>query len=90
MWRFRRDASLRSVSAQPALGGYGGRMSTRRPVLALLGAPPGVAPPPNLDQLADLAEIRHCVAGDLAQVLPGADVLVLWDFFSRALADNWG
>lgn len=64
-------------------------MSTRRPVLALLGAP-GVAPPPNLDQLADLAEIRHCVADDLAQVLPGADVLVLWDFFSRALADNWG
>ncbi len=64
-------------------------MSTRRPVLALLGAP-GVAPPSNLDQLAELAELRHCVADDLAEALPGADVLVLWDFFSRALADNWG
>ncbi|MEO9328040.1 D-2-hydroxyacid dehydrogenase [Gordonia aurantiaca] len=64
-------------------------MSTRRPVLALLGAP-GVPQPHNLAQLAELAELRHCVADDLAQELPGADVLVLWDFFSRALADHWG
>lgn len=64
-------------------------MSTRRPVLALLGAP-GVPGPPNLGQIAELADVRHCVADDLDRALPGADILVLWDFFSRALADNWG
>lgn len=64
-------------------------MSSRRPVLALLGAPDEPWPP-NLDEIEALAEVRRCTAENLADALPGADALVLWDFFSRALADNWG
>ncbi|MBD0863475.1 D-2-hydroxyacid dehydrogenase [Gordonia sp. zg691] len=64
-------------------------MSPESPVIALLSAP-DVAPPPNLAEIEELATVRHCTADDLGEVLPGADVLVLWDFFSRALRDNWG
>ncbi|MGC4961444.1 D-2-hydroxyacid dehydrogenase [Gordonia sp. DT101] len=64
-------------------------MATNRPTIALLGAP-GVPSPTNLDEIADLATIRHCTADTLPQALCGADVLLVWDFFSGALKDNWG
>lgn len=60
-----------------------------RPTLVLLGAP-DVPPPYNLAELERLATIRHTTADRLADALPGADVLVVWDFFSGALRDNWG
>ncbi|GAA1482685.1 D-2-hydroxyacid dehydrogenase [Gordonia sinesedis] len=62
---------------------------TTRPVVALLGAP-DVPPPTNLDAWAELATIRPCTTDDLGDALTGADVLVVWDFFSGALRDHWG
>ncbi|UEA57582.1 D-2-hydroxyacid dehydrogenase [Gordonia otitidis] len=60
-----------------------------RPTLVLLGADD--APNPyNLTELEALADVRECTVETLPQALPGADVLVVWDFFSRALRDNWG
>ncbi|MGQ7787619.1 D-2-hydroxyacid dehydrogenase [Nesterenkonia sp. K-15-9-6] len=47
------------------------------------------AVPPGLDELEDRAEIRTTTAGELADALPGADALFLWDFFSRAVSDAW-
>ncbi|MDL9945343.1 D-2-hydroxyacid dehydrogenase [Gordonia sp. ABSL11-1] len=64
-------------------------MSPDSPVVALLGSP-DVVPPPNLAQIEALATVRSCTADDLGSALPGADVLLVWDFFSRALRDNWG
>ncbi|MGC5247468.1 D-2-hydroxyacid dehydrogenase [Gordonia sp. DT219] len=65
-----------------------GSTTRSRPVVALLGSPE--APPPvHLAELEDIADIRHTTADELGTVLPGADALVVWDFFSRALHDNW-
>ncbi|MGH3411752.1 MAG: D-2-hydroxyacid dehydrogenase, partial [Marmoricola sp.] len=36
-----------------------------------------------------LAEVRHTSAADLADSLPGAEVLFLWDFWSDAVAGAW-
>lgn len=46
--------------------------------------------PPFLDELADRVEFRLTDAAGLAEALPGADALFLWDFFSGALRDAWG
>ncbi|MXP19824.1 D-2-hydroxyacid dehydrogenase [Gordonia sp. HNM0687] len=64
-------------------------MATQRPIIAILGAD-GVPDPTNLDEISDLATIRPCTAQTLPTALTGADVLLVWDFFSRALKDNWG
>ncbi|MFW0787730.1 D-2-hydroxyacid dehydrogenase [Gordonia sp. CPCC 206044] len=64
-------------------------MATHRPIVAILGAP-GVPDPVNLDEIAELAEVRHCTADTLVSALDGAEILMLWDFFSGALKDNWG
>lgn len=58
------------------------------PVVALLGRA-GLAPPSNLEQIRDIATVRECTTADLGAALDGADVLLLWDFFSAALRDNW-
>lgn len=55
-------------------------------VLTLLNAPGTEIP----DQLTDLGhregvELRIVEAQDLGSALPGTDVLLLWDFFSKAL-----
>ncbi|MDZ5077646.1 D-2-hydroxyacid dehydrogenase [Nesterenkonia sp. HG001] len=47
------------------------------------------AVPPGLDELEDRAEIRRTTAAELSEALPGADILFLWDFFSRAVSDAW-
>lgn len=60
-----------------------------RPVLVLLESP-GAPPPYNLAEIETLARVRRATAADLPAALPGADILILWDFFSRALRDNWG
>ncbi|TQL52343.1 phosphoglycerate dehydrogenase-like enzyme [Ornithinicoccus hortensis] len=60
-----------------------------RPVVAVLCAQTDDAPP-FLDELADRIDFRLTDAAGLAQALPGADGLFLWDFFSTALRDAWG
>ncbi|EYT62400.1 2-hydroxyacid dehydrogenase [Dietzia sp. UCD-THP] len=59
-----------------------------RPAVVLLTAG-GVAPPAHLDELRGLAEVRQCTADTLAEALPGAEVLLVWDIFSDALASAW-
>ncbi|WP_068278162.1 D-2-hydroxyacid dehydrogenase [Aldersonia kunmingensis] len=55
-----------------------------RPVVAVLHAEHR---PAGLDELA--AEIRYATTDTLREQLPGADVLLVWDFFSGALRDCW-
>ncbi|ROZ88784.1 D-2-hydroxyacid dehydrogenase [Gordonia sp. OPL2] len=64
-------------------------MATQRPTIAILGAP-DVPPPPNLDEISELGTVRSCTAETLPDALAGSDILLVWDFFSRALRDNWG
>jgi phosphoglycerate dehydrogenase-like enzyme len=45
--------------------------------------------PPATDVLEDLAEVRYVTEKDLVSALPGADVLLVWDFRSHALANAW-
>jgi len=49
----------------------------------------GTRKPTESDSLERLAEVRYVTEGDLAGALPGADVLLVWDFGSRALAGAW-
>ncbi|WFN92402.1 D-2-hydroxyacid dehydrogenase [Gordonia sihwensis] len=63
-------------------------MSDRRPIVVLLTAD-GVEPPADLDAMARIAEIRTATDGTLADALPGADVLLVWDIFSDALSRAW-
>ncbi|MDN6529008.1 MAG: D-2-hydroxyacid dehydrogenase [Brevibacterium sp.] len=60
-------------------------------VLTILNAPGAQIP----DQLTDLGrredvELRIVEAEELGSALPGTDVLLLWDFFSRALRSEFG
>ncbi len=48
-----------------------------------------VGPPSNLATLEDLADVVVTDAAGLPDALPGARVLLMWDFFSTALADAW-
>jgi phosphoglycerate dehydrogenase-like enzyme len=45
--------------------------------------------PPNLDEIGRLCVVRTAGPTDLAGALPGADVLLTWDFRTPALADAW-
>lgn len=45
--------------------------------------------PPNAAALAELAEVTYTDAAGLADALEGASALLLWDFFSPALAAAW-
>ncbi|AWH97157.1 D-2-hydroxyacid dehydrogenase [Dietzia psychralcaliphila] len=59
-----------------------------RPTVVLLTAD-GVVPPTHLEELRGLADVRECTADTLAEALPGAEVLFVWDIFSGALASAW-
>lgn len=63
-------------------------MRSRAPVVVVLTAD-GVAPPTDLDPISQLAEVRTATAQTLSAALPGADVLLVWDIFSDALAAAW-
>lgn len=63
-------------------------MTQDRPTVVLLTAE-GVAPPTDLDRLRDVADVREATAATLADALPGAEILFVWDIFSAALADAW-
>ncbi|WP_432476634.1 D-2-hydroxyacid dehydrogenase [Nocardioides sp. GXQ0305] len=45
--------------------------------------------PPNADRLRALADLVVTDAAGLAADLPGAQVLLMWDFFSAALREAW-
>lgn len=60
----------------------------RKPVVVLLTAE-GVAPPPDLPAIAQLAQVREATADTLAEQLAGAQILLVWDIFSDALAGAW-
>jgi phosphoglycerate dehydrogenase-like enzyme len=45
--------------------------------------------PHNLDEIGRLAEVNTVDAAGLADALPGADVLLAWDFHTPALAGAW-
>ena len=64
-------------------------MPAPRPILVILGAP-GQPAPADLARIERLAEVRWCTAATLADALDGAEILLLWDYFSRALKDTWG
>ena len=59
-----------------------------RPTVVLLSAD-GVAPPTHLDEIRAVADVREATAATLADALPGAEILLVWDIFSDALADAW-
>lgn len=63
-------------------------MSASRPTVVVLTAD-GVVPPPHLEEIRGLADVRECTADTLAEALPGAEVLLVWDIFSDALAPAW-
>jgi phosphoglycerate dehydrogenase-like enzyme len=58
---------------------------TTLPTLLVLDA----EPPPRLGQLTGRARIVHTDAAHLAEHLPGADVLLVWDFTSHAVREAW-
>ncbi|WP_328747719.1 D-2-hydroxyacid dehydrogenase [Streptomyces sp. NBC_00285] len=55
------------------------------PVLLVLDADP----PPRLGRLTGRARILHTDGAGLAERLPVADVLLVWDFTSTAVRDAW-
>lgn len=55
-------------------------------ITAILGGESGI---PDLSPVAGLTEVRAASGEDLGAVLPGAEVLYVWDFASAALADAW-
>ncbi|WP_392508246.1 D-2-hydroxyacid dehydrogenase [Naumannella halotolerans] len=58
------------------------------PVLTIL-TDDQLSPPPNLDRLRELVEVRLSSAADLPALVRGADAVFGWDFFSGALREAW-
>ena len=52
-----------------------------RPVVVVLAG----GTPPRLDRIGPGAELRHVTEDGLADALPTADVLLVWDFLSDAV-----
>lgn len=46
-------------------------------------------PPPRLGRLTGRARVLHTDEASLAERLPGADVLLVWDFTSHAVRAAW-
>lgn len=59
-----------------------------RPHVVLLKADKGPLPY-NMEAITGIAEVTVTTGSDLERALPGADVLLLWDFFSSALKSAW-
>ncbi|MGB3374353.1 MAG: NAD(P)-dependent oxidoreductase, partial [Microbacterium sp.] len=49
----------------------------------------GDARPVELGELTAFEQVRFATADGLAAAMPGADALLLWDFFSTAVKDVW-
>jgi phosphoglycerate dehydrogenase-like enzyme len=63
--------------------------SARSATVVVLHSRSGNTGRPPADSLADLADLRYVTENELVSALPGADVLLVWDFNSHALADAW-
>lgn len=61
-------------------------MSAARPVLVVLYKEDL---PDCMPAIEAVAEVRYARAAELADAIPGADALLLWDFFSTAVEDVW-
>lgn len=66
-----------SRTSGPASGGL--------PTLLVLGA----GPPPRLGRLSGRVRVEHADESTLAERLPSADVLLVWDFTSHAVRRAW-
>lgn len=66
-------------------------MPERPPVtVVVLHAHSGdTARPPGMDRVEAHATVRYVTENDLVDALPGAEVLLVWDFRSSALAKAW-
>lgn len=68
----------------------GGNQATRdsadKPTLVVLC---GKDRPPAMESVEEAAEVRYADADGLADALPGADVLFVWDFLSDAVEGAW-
>lgn len=62
--------------------------TANRPKVVILTSP-DVAPPYNLEAIGRQAELVMTDAAGLADAVPGAQILFLWDFFSTALREAW-
>jgi len=49
----------------------------------------GDAAPPRMASIERLANVRHAGEAELADSLPGAEILFIWDFLSDAVARAW-
>lgn len=66
--------------------------TSARPVLTVLTTTDDAGQwllPADLPALRDRLEIRVADAAGLGEAMPGADALLLWDFFSSALEEVW-
>ncbi|GAA4882060.1 D-2-hydroxyacid dehydrogenase [Saccharopolyspora cebuensis] len=61
-------------------------MTHPAPTVAVLHAG---TPPPSLDRIAAVADVREVTDDQLPDALPGTDVLFVWDFRSDAVARAW-
>lgn len=61
----------------------------QRPVIVVLCASVDERPS-YLDQVEQRAHVRYTDAAGLPEAMAGAQVLLLWDFFSTAVEDVWG
>ncbi|PXW35544.1 UNVERIFIED_CONTAM: phosphoglycerate dehydrogenase-like enzyme [Williamsia faeni] len=88
------------VASLPYRGYMGTGQNTTDPESSSASGQPVVAiltrdeldEPANLAQIREVAEVRLCTTAGLGAALSdgqGADVLMLWDYFSAALRDNW-
>ncbi len=59
---------------------------TTKPVVVVLHAD---NLPEHMDSVSAVAEVRYATAENLGDAMPGADVLLLWDFFSPAVRRVW-
>jgi phosphoglycerate dehydrogenase-like enzyme len=75
-----------STTASPAPSASG-RVAARPRVVVLTAD--GTPPPHNASEIEALADVVYTHEDGLAEALPGADALFLWDFFSQALKDAW-
>ncbi len=59
---------------------------TTKPVVVVLHAE---NLPQGMESVSDVAEIRYATADTLADAVAGAEILLLWDFFSPAVKEVW-
>lgn len=59
-----------------------------RPRIVILTTP-STQPPTGLERFEGLADVMLADADDLPRAIRGAEILLVWDFFSSALRDAW-